>query len=736
MGAVLPDPLADRALQHTRERLLSRLTQLLNEHTRGRQLLDCVHQLADREFQSLHDVLATEGPETSEATASCTAHCREAASRSLALRSAMLHLAQLQRTHRSRGIAELRSLVPEIHELVLDLGRTLISNAVLERQREAMERIVTGRGWGGDWNAYARDLLLEIHPFVPFHCAAIATRAADGVELHLFRPPDGDMPSGPAARERLQAQMLESCGLAEGVPARIRSQTLPGLRSPGPLAAGGRILGLPVGLAEAAPGGVCGVAALFACSPTPVEGEMLRSLLAVLGMALDSARRVARTMDELTYHASHDTLTGLLNRRCFREAVEREQARAERTRGQFALLSLDMDSFKSINDNLGHLAGDQVLREVGHTLARGVRRSDVCARIGGDEFQVLLPDTDAASARKVAEGVRRRLRAMRFPFAAGKLRVSVSLGVCSFPEDGGDVATLIARLDSALYRSKAGGRDRVTSAAQDLPPPCVGDGGAHHPLIASEIRDALREKRVLPHFQPIRRLAGGQGQLLGHEVLARLSERSGRLVPAARFITVVEEQGLERDLDAAILAKALPLLAGEAPHGTRLFVNLSPREVLAGTLTRYARVLCGRLGLPPWRVVFELTERCAVANFPALARAVAESRERGFGFALDDFGTGYGSFQFLQDIPFDYVKLSGSLVRRVTRAPAERAILANSVRLCADLGIPVIAEEVERRDTLDCLRDLGVDYVQGYLLGRPGPAFVSGEWEVDGGREC
>lgn len=725
MGAVLPDPLADRALQHTRERLLSRLTQLLNEHTRGRQLLECVHQLADREFQSLHTTLSRETPESPEAATSCTAHCREAASRTVALRSAMLHLAQLQRTHRSRGIAELRSLVPEIHELVLDLGRTLISNAVLERQREAMERIVSGRGWGGDWNAYARDLLLEIHPFVPFHCAAIATRAADGVDLHLFRPPEGHVPD-PSDRARLQAQMLESCGLAESVPARIRSQTLPGLRSPGPLGAGGRVLGLPVGLAEAEPGGVCGVAALFACNPTPVEGEMLRSLLAVLGMALDSARRVARTMDELSYHASHDTLTGLLNRRCFREAVEREQARAERTGGQFALLSLDMDNFKSINDNLGHLAGDQVLREVGRTLAQGVRRSDVCARIGGDEFQVLLPDTDAASARKVAEGVRRRLRALRFPFAAGKLRVSVSVGVCSYPEDGGDVPTLLARLDSALYRSKAGGRDRVTSATQNLPPPAVG-GGARHPLIASEIRDALREKRVLPHFQPIRRLARDQGQLLGHEVLARLADRSGRLIPAARFITVVEEQGLERDLDAAMLAKALPLLAGEEPDGTRLFINLSPREVLAGTLARYARVLCSRLGLPPRRVVFEITERCAVANFAALARVVAAARERGFGFALDDFGTGYGSFQFLQDIPFDYVKLSGNLVRGVTRAPADQAILANSVRLCADLGIPVIAEEVERQDTLDYLGDLGVDYVQGHLLGRPGPGFSAGD---------
>lgn len=728
MDAVAPDPLADQALQHTRERLLSRLTQLLNEHTRGRQLLDCVHQLADREFQLLHTTLAQEGAETPDATASCAARCRAAASQSLALRSAMLHLAQLQRTHRSRGIAELRSLVPEIHELVLDLGRTLISNAVLERQREAMERIVTGRGWGGDWNDYARNLLLEIHPFVPFHCAAIVTRAADGVELHLFRPPDGDVPADPAARERLQAQMMQSCAVAQGVPARIRSHTLPGLRSPGPLAAGGRILGLPVGLAEAEPGGVCGVAALFACSPTPVEGEMLRSLLAVLGMAMDSARRVSRTLDELTYHASHDTLTGLLNRRCFREAVEREQARAGRTQGQFALLSMDLDCFKRINDNLGHLTGDQVLREVGRTLAQGVRRSDVCARIGGDEFQILLPDTDAASARKVAEGLRRRLRALRFPFAAGKLRVSVSIGVCSFPADGGDVGTLMARLDSALYRAKAGGRDRVTSAAQDLPRPCVGGGGAHHPLIASDIRDALREKRVLPHFQPIRRLARShQGQLLGHEVLARLSDRGSRLIPAARFITVVEEQGLERDLDAAILARALPLLAGEEPDATRLFVNLSPREVLAGTLTRYARVLCGRLGLLPWRLVFELTERCAVANFPALARAVAASRERGFGFALDDFGTGYGSFQFLQDIPFDYVKLSGSLVRRVTQAPAERAILANSVRLCADLGIPVIAEEVERQDTLECLGDLGVDYVQGYLLGRPGPGFTSGD---------
>lgn len=437
-----------------------------------------------------------------------------------------------------------------------------------------------------------------------------------------------------------------------------------------------------------------------------------------------TAKALSRTLKELEYHSTHDPLTGLHNRRYFNEVLQAEQARSKRFDHEFSVLMIDLDDFKDINDTYGHPCGDEVLQRVAEVIRLLMRVGDYSARIGGDEFAIILTETGVLGARTVAEKLRQQIRDLVFRCnGTEQFRITVSIGVITYPADAQSLSDLIAGADQNLYRAKKQGKDSVISIAsvQDV----VKSNRSARGFV-ERLRSSLIEDRVTPYYQPIVRCS--DGGLFAYEALARIREPNGNLISAGAFIDAAEKYGLIRDFDRVMIRRAFAdLVAHIRTHGShfQLFLNLSAQEIQSRGILRFAEQLCIELGVPPNAVVFEITERDAINDMAHIRSFLEELRRKGFLFALDDFGSGYNSFHYLRELEFDFVKIDGAFVRNILNSRADQILVHNLSRLCQDLGILTIAEFVETEAVLQRLREMGINYAQGFHIGHPGAHFLA-----------
>src|SRR5690606_23394737 len=351
-----------------------------------------------------------------------------------------------------------------------------------------------------------------------------------------------------------------------------------------------------------------------------------------------------------------------------------------------------------------------------------MRVGDFSTRIGGDEFAVILTETGAAGAKHVAEKLRKQIREQIFSCEDGReFRITASIGVITYPANAQTLSDLIAGADHSLYQAKKQGKDSVISLAsvQD-----VVKSSRFTRDYVEKLRSSLIDNCVFPHYQPI--VQCGDGNLFAYEALARIREADGSLIGAGAFIEAAEKYGLIRDFDRVIIRRAFAdLVEHIAEHGFsfQLFVNLSAQEIQSRGILNFAEQLCIEMGVPPNTVVFEITERDAINDMTHMRTFLQELRAKGFLFALDDFGSGYNSFHYLRELSFDFVKIDGAFVRNILESRADQILVHNLSRLCQDLGIRTIAEFVESEATLTMLRDMGIDYVQGYHVGVPAAGF-------------
>jgi diguanylate cyclase (GGDEF)-like protein len=427
---------------------------------------------------------------------------------------------------------------------------------------------------------------------------------------------------------------------------------------------------------------------------------------------------LGRTLSELEYHSTHDALTGLHNRRYFNEVLKDEIGRAERYQREFAVLMLDLDDFKDINDTYGHPCGDSVLKQVAEIMRRIIRKGDLASRIGGDEFAIILVETDLAGAIAVAEKLRSELRQITFEGEEGRVfHVTTSIGVVTYPEDARTISDLMAGVDLGLYRAKELGKDTVGTLASVKDRLHLSRTNRDY---AERLRGSLREGRVIPYYQTIYDCKSGAP--FAYETLARIVEPCGKVLSAGLFIETIEKYGLGRELDRAIIDQALvaaKLRLEESPAPFRLFINLSAQEIQGRGILGYAEQLCVELGVPPNVIVFEILERDAIDDMAHMRQFLTDLRKKGFLFALDDFGSGYNSFHYLRELSFDFVKIDGAFVRNIIQSQVDRTLVRNLARLCRELGILTIAEFVENDEVFQALRSMGVDYAQGYHLSVP-----------------
>ncbi|CAM3784212.1 putative bifunctional diguanylate cyclase/phosphodiesterase [Nocardioides zeicaulis] len=431
-----------------------------------------------------------------------------------------------------------------------------------------------------------------------------------------------------------------------------------------------------------------------------------------------------RYLDRLAHLADHDVLTGLANRRRFESELERHLERCQRLGESGALLLLDLDNFKQVNDTLGHNAGDQLLITIAGLLRRSIRSTDVVARLGGDEFAVLLPDADQDGARRVAELVVERIAGHAATLDGVARRVTASVGAVTFRAASEHASDVLALADMTMYDAKEAGRNQVTVLSEgDL----RGPRAAARLHWQSRIEEALEHDRFELHLQPIMDIA--TGRISSAEVLLRLRE-DDELVPPSRFVYIAERAGLMPQVDAWVVDHSLELLARlrrDHDPDFRLEVNLSGHSIGKPEIERAIIDALARHEVDPAALILEITETAAVADVALARDFAARMTSLGCAFALDDFGAGFGSFYYLKHLFFDYVKIDGEFVAHVHESSVDRTIMRSIVGIARDLGKRTVAEFVSDPAILRVCEEEGVDLAQGYLVGRPAAydAFVA-----------
>ncbi len=427
-------------------------------------------------------------------------------------------------------------------------------------------------------------------------------------------------------------------------------------------------------------------------------------------------------LDRLSWQASHDELTELPNRR---EFERRLQAAIDGLAGDgagHALMFLDLDQFKIVNDTCGHAAGDQLLRQVAAVLSRNLRATDLLARLGGDEFAVLATGCDVDVALAVAETLRRAVEQMNFIWESRSFRVSASIGLAHIFATNTTVREAVRTADVACYMAKEKGRNRTqlhhTSDLEFLER--VGEMDW-----VQKLRVALDEDQFCLDAQKIVPLAGPPEAGLRIEALLRLRDRSGELISPSTFLPAAERYDLMPIIDRWVVRHAFALLArGEAVGAQRIIscaINLSGTTLSDAKFADFLREELRTHRIRPELICFELTETSAIRDLEVARRFIHSLREIGFRFALDDFGFGMSAFGYLRQLSVDYVKIDGAFVRGMLSDPVDRAAVEMINRIGKVTGKKTIAECAERADIVEALREVGVDYAQGFALGAPEP---------------
>lgn len=424
----------------------------------------------------------------------------------------------------------------------------------------------------------------------------------------------------------------------------------------------------------------------------------------------------------LSYHATHDTLTGLVNRREFERRLADLLVRAKTLGQHHALCYIDLDQFKVINDTCGHAVGDKLLRQLTYLLQEYMRDADTLARLGGDEFGVLLENCPLERAMQIAENLRRVIKEFRFAWEGHYFDLGASIGLVPVNADSVSTEEVLSEADAACYVAKEKGRNRI----QVYQPGNLELARRHGEMQwVSRIKEALEQNRFCLYYQAIQPFNVAEAQ--HGEILLRLNDEDGKLVPPMDFIPAAERYNLMPAIDAWVVRTSVKTIAHyliERPafSGMMVFnINLSGATLGEEGFETYILDQLAWYRVPPQCICFEITETAAVSNLDQAARLIKSLKSKGCRFALDDFGTGLSSFAYLKELPVDYLKIDGSFVRVMHTDPVAYAMVQAINTVGHVMGIQTIAEYVENEEILVKLRELDVDFAQGYAVGRPQP---------------
>ena len=453
--------------------------------------------------------------------------------------------------------------------------------------------------------------------------------------------------------------------------------------------------------------------------PVAIEltvSEMLDGENRLLVAVARDMRAQKKAEARLRHQAEHDALTGLPNRSSFEQILTRHVEYAARYGNSGSVVAMGIDNFKYVNDTLGHEAGDQLLKEIAGLIKGRLRNTDILGRLSGDVFAALLHGAGSSKAKEVAEGVVQLIESHTFALNGEGVRVTMSAGVTALQERPVTGAELLAESDIAMYQAKEEGRNKVVVFEQD------GRDGIETKRIWSErIRQATERGLFVLVCQPIMNLE--TDQVTHYELLLRMRGEDGGLVPPGAFLATAERFGLIQGVDRWVAQQAMRLIAAhkQKGHDLVLGVNVSGKTTDDADFLEQVEKELKKTGIDPGNLIFEITESTAVNNVDRARNFAEKLLSLGCKVALDDFGAGFASFFYLKHLPFTHLKIDGEFVKDLARAPIDQLIVKSLVDVCKGRRIHTVAEFVEDADTLAALKRLGVDYAQGYYLGRPAP---------------
>lgn len=424
--------------------------------------------------------------------------------------------------------------------------------------------------------------------------------------------------------------------------------------------------------------------------------------------------------EQLAYYANHDVLTGLVNRREFEHRLNRVLETARQDQSEHALCYMDLDQFKVINDTSGHVAGDELLRQLGSLLNKLVRRRDTLSRLGGDEFGILMEHCTLDQAKRVANKLRQTIEDFRFVWEDRIFSVGVSIGLVPITGTSVSAIEILKQADAACYAAKDTGRNRIHIYADDDTELARRSGEMQW---VAQINRALDEDKFCLYAQaikPVLRRARDAGE--HYELLVRMVDQDGRLILPGAFLPSAERYNLSPRIDRWVVDHAIQWLltaAGSIGPRGHCSINLSGLSLGDDLFLSHVVSRLRDTGLPPARLCFEITETAAIANLSSATMFIKTLKNLGCQFALDDFGSGLSSFAYLKTLPVDYLKIDGVFVKDIETDPIDLAMVKSINDIGKVMGKKTIAEFVEDAGVLSKLREIGVDYAQGYYIGKP-----------------
>ncbi|WP_456401184.1 putative bifunctional diguanylate cyclase/phosphodiesterase [Persephonella sp.] len=598
-------------------------------------------------------------------------------------------------------------------DLILLLEKEVVDKRLLQEETKILKEIVLSRENIMDWKGYARKILRKLRSVYPYDIFFFMYQEQNLIKIYIFSYYVLNETNLNSIKDFLKNYISSKLNIEVNkniefeeiyITERKRNKKFKNIHIETH-----KFLTDSPGI-----GGILGLLVLKDEKITKKERNILNSILSIMTLVTGSSRALSKAITELEYYAGHDPLTELYNRRIFEDLLKYEVSRAKRKKYKFSLILIDLDNFKIINDTYGHHVGDIILKSVADILEASTRDGDMVARVGGDEFVILLSETDLERALIVAERIRRNLEENKLCiYEGGVVTVSASLGVVEFPTHGKTKEELMMVVDSALFKAKDLGKNKVYVPTTEEIEITIKEKRKEF----SALQHAIDNELFFPYYQPIYDLQ--KNTVFAYEVLARLKNENGEVISAYKFVSLAEKLGKIKEIDQIIIKKALQAKSG-CNKGKKVFLNLSAKYISDSSFWEYVYDLVSSLKIKPEDIVFEITEREAVKETAEVQSLIIRLKERGFGFAIDDFGSGYSSFYYLKYFPIDYVKIDGEFIKEMTISESKSFAFVESMNLlCKRLEIKTVAEFIETKEVLELLKSIGIDYGQGYYLGRP-----------------
>ena len=614
------------------------------------------------------------------------------------------------------GFEELNTAFLHVEGMVQRLQEIAVDKEILSLKIKMSNKLIITSNMIHNWHKFVMELLADIHRIVPIYAiAAVCQDDGHDGRAEIFWLNN----QSPATKERMEGlfcAQLAGTSAAAALPLANISHHVTDLESFLPeleaedIAIHAKTLTLELPKMR----GVVAIAVPAQDAADPTRRIVTESILTTLLNLVGSVHAISKYTKDLEYYATRDPLTHLHNQRMFWELLEYEVGRATRHAYRFAVLVIDMDNFKLINDLYGHAFGDTYLKAFAGVLRQASREGDFVARYGGDEFAILLPETTQEQAYLVAKRMSTMINEMRLCAPDHTMVTATSsIGVAVFPMHAQSARDLFLVADNMMYKAKKGGKNAI--ALPDAHE--IGQIVNQHDNKKRMIIKAIDEDRIVPFFQPIVRYGAPSAQI--HELLMRIQE-GDTFIPAGEFIELAESMGVLHRMDYMLIEKAFAM-AQQADYQGYLFINISPRVFINGEFIAWLRKQTRAYGLEPEQIVLEITERETVKNLALVETLIHTLTQDGYKFAIDDFGSGFSSYQYLKRFPVDFIKIEGEFIRSLPFDREYKAFVKSIVTLAQELNVRAIAEFVENAEIDAALQEYDIDYGQGYYLGRPGP---------------